>query len=168
MTGLDKGVYGRLKQLNPHLIQVHYMAHCLALCTSQAASSIPQLKRYQEWMTTLFYYFKQSDTRESELHKVQEILNHPKLKYKEIHAVCWLSFYEALEAVFRTLDPLIYLHGRTTSADPKAKGLLKQMASTEFLFITYLMMDAYAYGIKVVPKLRFRCCKNQGIKFHIE
>ena len=81
--------------------------HRFALCTSQAANDIPRLKKYQEGLTSLFYYLKASATREKELHKVQEVLNHPVLKYKEIHAVRWLSCYEAVEAVYRTLDSLI-------------------------------------------------------------
>lgn len=40
MTGKDKGVYGRLNALNPHLINDHYLAHRLALCTSQAATGL--------------------------------------------------------------------------------------------------------------------------------
>jgi hypothetical protein len=54
MTGKDKGVYGRLKALNPHLINIHCLAHRLALCTSQAASGMTHLKNYQEWMTNRF------------------------------------------------------------------------------------------------------------------
>ena len=92
MTGENKGVKGRLKEQNAHMVQIHCMAHRLALCTSQAASDIPRLKKYQEWLTSL----KVLATREKEVHKVQEVLNHPVLKYKEIHAVRWLSCYEAL------------------------------------------------------------------------
>ena len=142
MSGEGKGVHGRLKEQNAHMVHIHCMAHRLALCTSQAANDIPRLKKYQEWLTSLFYYMKASATREHELHKVQEVLNHPVLKYKEIHAVRWLSCYEAVEAVYRTLDPLIsYFHQRKASKDPKAKGLLKAMASTQFIYITYLLMD---------------------------
>ncbi|XP_061191044.1 zinc finger protein 862-like [Saccostrea echinata] len=142
MTGLDKGVIGRLKELNPHILNIHCMAHRLALCTAQAANGIPALKRYQEFMTKLFYYFKVSADREKEVHKVQALLDHPMLKYKEIHAVRWLSFYDGLETIYKTLDPLLtYLHNREAKKDPKAKGLLKQMATTQFIYITYLMMD---------------------------
>ncbi|XP_062573421.1 zinc finger protein 862-like [Saccostrea cucullata] len=142
MTGLDKGVSGRLKELNPHILNIHCMAHRLALCTAQAAEGIPALKRYQEFMTKLFYYFKVSADREKEVHKVQALLDHPMLKYKEIHAVRWLSFYDGLETIYKTLDPLLtYLHNREAKKDPKAKGLLKQMATTQFIYITYLMMD---------------------------
>ena len=150
MTGLDKGVTGRLKEHNPHILNVHCMAHRLALCTAQAAESIPALKKYQTWMTQLFYYFKASADREKEVHKIQDILDHPKLKYKEIHAVRWLSFYEALDAIYRTLDPLItYLHNREGKKDPKAKGLLKPLCTTQFLYITYLMMDVLPIVMKL-------------------
>ncbi|KAK3747890.1 hypothetical protein QZH41_001354 [Actinostola sp. cb2023] len=142
MSGSNKGVKGRPLERNGHLVHVHCMAHRLALCTSQAANNIPKLKKYQEWLTSLFYYLKGSASREKELHVVQEILDHPKLKYKEIHAVRWLSCYEAVDAVYRTLDPLItYFHGRRAEKDPKSKGLLKYIASNEFIYTTYLMMD---------------------------
>lgn len=80
MTGLGKGVYGRLKELNPHLVNIHCMTHRLTSCTSQAASSIPALKKYQDFLTNLFYYFKQSAKQEKELYKIQELLDHPALK----------------------------------------------------------------------------------------
>ena len=150
MTGQGKGVFGRMKEVNPHIVNIHCMAHRLALCTSQAANTIPMLKKYQEWLTQLFYYFKHSALREKQLHKIQEILDHPTLKYREIHAVRWLSFFEALQAVYRTIDPLLtYLHGRDRSKDARAKGILKYMATRQFLFITYLMMDI----IPIVSKL---------------
>jgi hypothetical protein len=45
------------------------------------------------------------------------------LKYKEIHAVRWLSFYDGLETSFKILDPLsTYLHNLEAKKDPKAKG----------------------------------------------
>ena len=61
-----------------------------------------------------------------------------------------MSFFEALDAVYRTLDPLLtYLHNRQASKDPAAKGLLKFMASTQFFYITHMMMDI----IPIVSKL---------------
>ena len=104
MTRLGKGVTGRLKELNHHILNIHCIAHRLALCTSQAAEGIKSLKRYQDWITSLFYYFKASATCEMELHEIQDILDHPKLRYKEVHAVRWLSFYEALASIYRTID----------------------------------------------------------------
>lgn len=60
-----------------------------------------------------------------------------------------MSFYEALEAVFRTLDILLtYLHSRGLK-DPTAKGLLKSLATTQFFYITHMIMDV----IPIVSKL---------------
>ena len=50
MTGENKGVKGRLKEQNAHMVDIHCMAHRLALSTSQAAIDIPRLKKYQEWL----------------------------------------------------------------------------------------------------------------------
>ncbi|XP_052085604.1 zinc finger protein 862-like [Mytilus californianus] len=150
MSGSDKGVKGRLMELNPHMVHIHCMAHRLALCTSQAAEGVPLMKHYQEWLTSVFYYFKASPTREGELHEVQSVLNLPILKCKEIHAVRWLSCFEAVQAVYRSLDALIsYFHKRQASKDPKAKGLLKKMATTSFIYITYMLMDV----LPIVSKL---------------
>ncbi|XP_070575181.1 E3 SUMO-protein ligase KIAA1586-like [Ptychodera flava] len=44
---------------------------------------------------------------------------------------------------------MTYLHSQSAQKDPAAKGLLKYMATTQFIFITYLMMDV----IPVVSKL---------------
>ncbi len=38
MTGMDRGVAGRFRKSNPHMVNIHCMAHRLAFCTSQAAS----------------------------------------------------------------------------------------------------------------------------------
>lgn len=137
-----------MKEVNPHC---EYTLHGTSFSTaSQAANTIPLLKMYQEWLIQLFYYFKHSALREKQLHKIQEILDHPTLKYREIHAVRWLSFFEALQVVYRTIDPLrTCLHGRDRSKDARAKGILKYMATRQFLFITYLMMDI----ILIVSKL---------------
>lgn len=93
MSGSDKGVKGRLMELNPHMIHIHCMAHRLALCTSQAAEGVQLMKHYQEGLTSVFYYFKASPTREGELHEVQSVLNLPILKCKEIHAVRLIHIY---------------------------------------------------------------------------
>ena len=44
MTGLCKGVTGRLKELNAHILNIHCITHPLALCTSQAAGGMKSLK----------------------------------------------------------------------------------------------------------------------------
>ena len=55
----------------------------------------------------MFYHFKKSASRTEKLKAVQEVLNEPQLKYKEIHQVRWLSFYKALETLYLTWDSLV-------------------------------------------------------------
>ena len=60
MTGPGKGATGLLRRKNPHLLNIHCIAHSLALCTSQEAEKIPAMQNYHEILTSLFYYFKAS------------------------------------------------------------------------------------------------------------
>ena len=48
MTGSVGGVATRLKQLNPELISIHCINHCLALGVSQAADAVPYLKKVRK------------------------------------------------------------------------------------------------------------------------
>ena len=43
---------------NPHMVNIHCVAHRLAFCTSQAASENSHLQAHQQILTDLFYYFK--------------------------------------------------------------------------------------------------------------
>ena len=168
MTGGNKGVKGVLMQKQPHLIHIHCMAHRLALCTSQAADGVKPIKQYQEWLTSLYYYFSKSATREQELQNIQIVLNSKALKYKEVHAVRWLSVYQAVEAVYKTIDPLLaYLHQRERAKDPKSKGLLKKMATTEFVYLTYLLMDVLSLVSKLCLTFQKQDLDVATAKVHI-
>ena len=71
---------------------------------------------------------------------IQKILDDSVVKYKEVHSVRWLSFFKAVETVYRTLDSLI-TYFDSLSDDPKAKGMKKKIAQELFISITYGMMD---------------------------
>ena len=85
---------------------------------------------HQEILTDLFYYFKASSKRAAKIKQVQEILQDPILTYKELHSVRWLSYFNALTAVFRTLDSLLTYLGEagTGNKDPKAVGLKRKVS----------------------------------------
>ena len=107
------------------------MVYKLALCSSQAAVDIPGLKQHQEILTDLFYYFKASSKRAAKIKQVQEILQDPILTYKELHSVQRLSYFNALTAVFRTLDSYLG-EGGTGNKDPKVVGLKRKASSLAF------------------------------------
>lgn len=107
MTSNKEGVTGKLQWLNPKIVNIHCIAHRLQLCVSQAANKVKYLKEFQELLTNIFYYFKKSALRNEKLKAIQEVLKEPKMKYKEIHQVRWLSFYKALETLYLTWDSLV-------------------------------------------------------------
>ena len=128
MTGPAKGLTGMMRRRSPHMINIHCIAHRLALCTSQAAEGVPTMKDYQETLTSLFLYFKGSPVRSAALECIQELLDESVLRFKEVYSVRWLSFYKALETVYRTLEPLLtYLCDSNRRQDAKASGLRKKV-----------------------------------------
>lgn len=52
------GAAAILRRTNPAMNNVHCIAHRLALCTSQAAEKSPLMKKHQQILCDLFYYFK--------------------------------------------------------------------------------------------------------------
>lgn len=63
MSGEGKGVHGRLKEQNAHMVHIHCMAHRLALCTSQAANDIPRLEEVPR-MAYIFILLHESFSNE--------------------------------------------------------------------------------------------------------
>ncbi|XP_033742471.1 transmembrane protein C17orf113-like [Pecten maximus] len=138
-TGRKEGLTGQFLKENPHIINTHCSAHRIALCSEQAAEDIPAMKYYQGILESIFYYFKKSPKRNDDVATVQKLLDDPVLKYREVHQVRWLSFYQALDAVYRTFDSLISFF--STQTDPKAIGIKKKIGQDFFILQTYAMMD---------------------------
>ena len=145
MTGTKNGLSGRMMRLNPHIINIHCIAHRLALVTSQAAESIPALKDIQQLLTDLFYYYKKSSNKVQALEDIQKILDMPVLKVKEIHSVRWLSFFDAICTVYRCLPSLLtYFDSIKKQKDPKGEGIARKLASQKSIYLMCMMMDILA------------------------
>ena len=104
MTGTKEGLTGQFLRDNPHVVNTHCVAHRLALCTEQSAKKVTAMAEYQRTLEMLYYHFKKSPNKMDKLEVIQKLLEEPRLRYREVHEVRWLSFYEALDAVYRTLD----------------------------------------------------------------
>ena len=139
MVGHDKGLAGRMKRINPMLMNVGCIAHRLALCSSQAADKVAFLKDYQTTLTSLYTYFKHSSVRCEKLRAMQQVLQEDQIKVKEVYEVRWLAFYSALDAVFRCLDSLVSYFAQ--SGDAKDTGLGKKLSDENFVRATYSLMD---------------------------
>ena len=143
MTGKKSGVSTRLLDDQPLCLNIHCMAHKLALCTSQSADHVVYLKKYREILTNIFYHFKHSSLRSSNLNKIEAVLHDKQLKIKEIHAVRWFAFFSALEAVYHTWSSLVTYFEQEKQAEKggAAKGIHSQITQLEFIGVTYLLMD---------------------------
>ena len=133
MTGTGKGLTGYTFMLrdNPMLLNYPCIAYRLALVTSQAANAVPYLVDYQNTLTGILYFFKASANRVAKLSDIQDMLDEPNLKIKEVHEVRWLSTYIAVSTVFRTLDSLLTFF--TTDTDAKSKGFAKKLIHCQYL-----------------------------------
>lgn len=65
------------------------------------------------------------------------LLNEPVLKYWAVHQIRWLSFYEALDTVYRTLNSLLTVFSTLSEKDPMAAGLKKKVGSTMFITLVF-------------------------------
>ena len=141
MTGCKNGVATHMKNKNPVLITIHCLANRLNLASSQAADKIPYLKDvFQKIMTDLYYYFSKSTARTSSLIVMQNILDEPQMKIKEIHAVRWFAFYDALQTIYKCWTSLVsfFVERKTESM---CIGFSKKIAEFTFVSTLYFMMD---------------------------
>ena len=153
MSSDKERVAGKLKRVNPNIISVHCIAHKLQLCVSQAAEKVNFLKEFQEMLTSMFYYFQKSAFQTEKLKAVQEVLNEPQLKYKEIHQVRWLSFYKALETLYLTWDSLVtYFEQEVENKrfkDGKLKGYINKLTQFEFVATIHMFMDVLPHVMEL-------------------
>lgn len=87
---------------------------------------LQQWRKHRQLLTDLYYYFSKFSKRTAGLKAIQEVLQSPKLKVKEVHAVRWFAFYSALETVFRSWDALV-THFANHRNDARAVGFLNKL-----------------------------------------
>ena len=82
MIGRETGVSTRLKVHNPLMVNIHCVAHRLALAASQASNDIPYLKKFKNIVHNLYQFYHNSPVRMAGLHAIQ-VLGDQTLKFKE-------------------------------------------------------------------------------------
>ena len=139
LAGKKEGLTVQFLKDNPHLVNTHCVAHRLALCTEQSAKLVPAMNEYQRTLEMIYYHFKKSPIKVDQVEAIKKLLEELCLRYREVHEVRLLSFFDAIDAVYRTMDSLItYL---SSSSDAQVVGLKKQAGQELFISITYAMMD---------------------------
>ena len=79
MTGKHNGFAAYMKKDSPYLIDIHCIAHHLALASSQAAGDIPYLQRYKRLISSIYSYFSHSSNCQTWLKDVETVLDDPRL-----------------------------------------------------------------------------------------
>ena len=147
------------------------MAHRLALCTSQAANQVEKMEKYKQLLTDLYYHFSKSAKRVAGLKAIQEIVESPKLKIKEMHSVSWVAFYSSVETVYRSWDALV-TNFANHKKDAKAVGFLKKLTPIENdreCGNNVLPNGYYSLGNTAkqhISERGSRCFNHLGVHFH--
>ena len=83
MTGVRVGIITLMKKKNSLMLSTHSIAHCLALASGQAADSIPYVKKYQQYINTIYKYCHYSSKHWSMSKEMQAILQCAETKLKQ-------------------------------------------------------------------------------------
>ena len=151
MLGSVSGVSTRLKRLNPEMLSLHCINHRLALGVSQAADSVPYLKKFGEILIAIFKFYHKSAVRQAGLEQIQTVLNDPHLKFKLPSATRWLSRAQAVDAVRRSLSSLLVSLDKEASEqmDATALGLVTLCKTYMFIATLMLMSDILSHVNKL-------------------
>ena len=143
MTGVNNGVGKKLKDQSPKAVQIHCVAHRLALAASYAAKSVEYLKEYQSTITQIFNFYQYSAVRYNKIRELRQIMRVKVKKFKKPTSVRWLSTGEAVETL-REAWPCLVLgldFEASHNKSPEAKGILKKVGTYLFLTVTCLVCD---------------------------
>jgi hypothetical protein len=153
MTGRLNGVGVRLKQFSPHMIQIHCVAHRLALAAGQACRDVPLLSEYQQTLKLIYKFFNNSAVRYNELRAMSQLLEDEDMLYltlKEPASFRWLSLEGAVLAIIDCF-PAVYntLEHEAAKGNADAKGLLTKVRNVTFVLVSAFLKDV----LSVVCKL---------------
>ncbi len=144
MTGRLSGVGVRMKQnTNPFLTHVHCITHRVALATGTAGKT-DRIQRYKRTVNSVFNFFKYSAVRYERLRELNRILeNDDYVSLKEPCSVRWLSLSRAVDGIKSNWPALIMELDEEVSAraNATARGLLQEMKTYHFIYITYMLTD---------------------------
>ena len=142
MVGARNGVATRLKSHNPVMISIHCVAHRLALAATQAADSIPYLKKFKQYLFQIFYYYHNSAVWSASLKAIQEVLEDPILKTKEAGDTRWLSHDQAVSTVRQILpSAIVHMEEEADKGDALALGIVHVMRNYYFVAYVYLLSN---------------------------
>ena len=152
MTGKTNGVAARLRRtVNPSLINIHCICHCLALACASANDSLSFLLKVEKILLQLWKYFDNSAKRAAayakavmNLKKVQVRTRREKKtlrkRFKKACRTRWLSTEQSIDSVFEDYEAFLQtLRIFKEDGDATATGLLSEIGNIKFLGAVYLL-----------------------------
>ena len=129
MIGKKSDVSTRLRVHNSFMVNIHCVAHRLALAAAQASESIPYLQKFKKTIQSLYLFYHNSPVRMSGFHAVQSVLGDPEIKLKEAKDVRRFSHNNAVPSLRRSLPSVVASLEReaTERGEPMAIGLAKMV-----------------------------------------
>ncbi|XP_060067543.1 E3 SUMO-protein ligase KIAA1586-like [Ylistrum balloti] len=147
MTGRLSGVGVKLRAQNPHIIHVWCAAHRLSLVAHWAAKKVPYLRKVQELLIAIYYYYEFSAPRYNKLRELKKIMKEKVKKFKKPTEVRWLSLQDAIIAVYESWSVLILgmeheaANAPRTEGGAKAKGIGRDIKTFKFISVLCLLKD---------------------------
>lgn len=138
MIGCQSGVAMRLRVDVPHMIDIHYVAHRLALATTKATESTLEVKQFETVITDVYNYFAHSTTRRVELRLWQSVYDDPIITIKGFSSTRWLSVYNSIARSYSSLLAFFAMQSIGSSA---ANGIYLELQKWRCAALTIVLGD---------------------------
>ncbi|XP_063050080.1 uncharacterized protein C17orf113-like [Engraulis encrasicolus] len=143
MMGCHSGVGALLKKQSAFAVQVHCIAHRVALAASDASKAVQMVANYRRTVNSVYSFYKNSATRTNRLRELSATLSDEDMtSLKQQCAVRWLSLGKAVRAVQKNWPALIReLTEEAANGNAQSQGLLNQIRSYKFIALTHTLSD---------------------------
>eukprot|EP00745_Piridium_sociabile_P000093 TRINITY_DN100539_c0_g2_i3.p1 TRINITY_DN100539_c0_g2~~TRINITY_DN100539_c0_g2_i3.p1 ORF type:complete len:411 (+),score=104.85 TRINITY_DN100539_c0_g2_i3:312-1544(+) len=144
MTGKHTGVAQRLRNKNPHLINVHCVAHRTALAAQDATKAVQRVANFRNTVNSVYKYYQYSATRNQRLKELSRAMdNEDFISLKQPCAVRWLSLSRAVEAMRLNWAPVVMELEEEVMARKcaTAGGLKRALSAYSFTAMMHMMCD---------------------------
>ncbi|XP_061573635.1 zinc finger protein 862-like isoform X1 [Cololabis saira] len=143
MMGKRNGVGALLKRESACSIQVHCIAHRVALAAQDAAKSVDQIGAYKRTVASVYSFYKHSASRTNRLRQLTAALSDEDMtSLKQPCAVRWLSLHKAVESIKSNWPALVMeLNEEAVGGNAPAQGILGQIQPYSFIALTHTLAD---------------------------
>jgi hypothetical protein len=145
MTGHKGGVVARLKLRNPFMTTIHYIAHRLALCCSDAADDLDYPSNSEVTINEVSAYFNRSGKRTVALNDLAQEFKMSRTKIVKSGKTRWLSREGAVKVFFQLFYVLVAVFVKDSAENEVAASIVPMLTSFMFIATIATMADLLKY-----------------------